>query len=458
MSQVVTRFCPSNTGWLHLGSARTALYAFAYAKKMGGKFVGRIENTDKARSTQESLIDILDGLAWLGIQFNEGPSLQEAQKGIYNPKYYQSERKAIYDEYIDKLVQTNKAYINNDGVTVFRMPQKDYVVHDQILGEVTFHADSQKDFPIRRADGSVLFHACVVLDDALMGVTDIIRANDHLSNTPKHIALYEAFGFNVPRYAHMPLILDQSGAKLSKRRDDQFVLIKDFRAAGYSPDSVVNLIGLLGWRAPDGQEEFDLNYICQNFDIKDCGKVNAKYDAKKLESISSNRIKKMNPDVWARQVAIHGIQYYPDFAARFNNLCEPDKFNDFCEVYRERSKTLKDPYELGKFFAEKPQYDDAAVDKILCQNDYLGLSLLDEMYEIFSNTKEWTKETINDAINSLANDIQIGVGKIAQAIRVAVSGSTVSPPIDMTLVLLGRRNTLERIATALAIFKPAMEL
>jgi glutamyl-tRNA synthetase len=244
---IVTRFCPSNTGALHFGSARTAIFALAYARKMGGKCVLRIENTDKVRSTHESLVDILGGLEWLGLKFDDGPSIKSVKEHKYDHRYFQSERAAIYNAYIDKLVGQGNAYINSDGVTVFKMPQEDVSFVDTILGKITVGKDQLKDFPIRRADGSVLFHACVVIDDALSGITNVIRGNDHLSNVPKHIQLYKAFGFKVPTYSHMPLILDSGGAKLSKRRTDQCVLIKDFRAKGFLPSAVINAIGQMGW-------------------------------------------------------------------------------------------------------------------------------------------------------------------------------------------------------------------
>ena len=433
---IVTRFCPSNTGSLHLGSARTAIMALAHAKKNGGKCVLRIENTDKARSTHESLMDILDGLEWLGVKFDSGPSMAEVKHGKYDPRYFQSERGDIYNSYIDKLINEDKAYINADNVTVFKMPKEDVTFVDTILGEVTVPASELKDFPIRRADGSVLFHACVVIDDALSGITNVIRANDHASNTPKHIQLYKAFGFKVPTYSHMPLILDQSGAKLSKRRTDQCVLIKDFRAKGFLPSAVINMIGLMGWSPKDKIEVFDLDYLCKNFDIKDCLATNAKYDSAKMLSINAEHIKKLSVTDFGQELYKWAEQFAPEFVDKLNSIKD---FEYFCKVFQPRCKVLSDIVAVSRFMFEDVVYDEKQIAK------HIKADVVTRAAECMKGIDRWTDNNINDAINQAVTDLGIQIGKFAQPLRVMITGNGISPEIVPTLILLGKEKTMKRI-------------
>lgn len=433
---IKTRFAPSPTGQLHLGSCRTATMAFAYARKTGGKCILRIEDTDHQRSTRESLLDIVEGLEWLGIEFDSGPSIDEIRQGKKDKQYFQSQRADIYNQYIDKLVQEGKAYINNDGVTIFRMPAEDVTYVDTILGEITFPASDLKDFPIRRADGSVLFHACVCIDDALSGVTNVIRANDHSSNTPKHIQLYRAFGFATPTYSHMPLLLDDKGAKLSKRRTDQCVLIKDFREKGFLPSAVINMIGLMGWKNPKGQEVFGLDYLCENFDIKDCLPTNARYDAAKMLSLNHTHIKNMSVADFEKALYNWAKDFAPDFLEKFDQ--SDIEWHYFCRTFKDRCKVLSDIIPLSKFLFEDVVYDEKQTNKHFKDN---VLELLKDKLDAIT---AWNETEIDKAINAVMQETNLAIGKVAQPLRVATTGG-VSPEIIPTLVLLGREKTLERL-------------
>jgi glutamyl-tRNA synthetase len=445
---VVCRFCPSNTGWLHLGSARTALYSYAYAKKMGGKVILRIEDTDKARSTHESLVDIMTGLDWLGLKFDDGPSLEDVKNKNYKKDYFQSQRTDIYNKYVDKLLQDGMAY-EQDGAVMFKMNKIDYQVNDLILGRVNFDREECKDFAIRRADGGVLFHLCVVIDDALSGVTHVIRANDHLSNTPKHIALYNALKFKVPQYAHMPLILDDKGAKLSKRRDDQFVLIKDYRANGYLPETIINILGTLGWSAPNGVDKFDLDFLCQNFDIKQCGKANARYDQKKLLSFNSRDLAAMNFDKFCEKAYEYGQIFYSDF---INKCGTKQRFNEIMLGYHGRVKTLKDIFTNANAFVDNNiEYDSGAVEKIVTTVEG-AIGILDDIRNTLDNLMIWNKDTLNKVVTQFSVDKKLSMNKVAQPIRVALFGNTVSPPIDTTLLILGKKESIRRIDAFLEKF------
>jgi glutamyl/glutaminyl-tRNA synthetase len=423
-----------------MGSARTAVFAYAYARKMGGKCILRIENTDKARSTHESLVDIMTGLEWLGLKFDEAPKMEDIVEGKYDKQFFQSERADIYNSYINQLIKDGKAFINDEGVTVFKMSQEDITVNDLILGQVTYPKDQHKDFPIRRADG----------------VTHVIRANDHLANTPKHIKLYEAFGFKVPQYAHMPLILDDKGAKLSKRRTDQFVLIKDFKENGYLPETIINILGLMGWSAPDKREQFDLDYMCQNFDIKDCLKSNSRYDVKKLTSFNGEYINQMSDELFAETMIKYLSTFHSEFFEKLWAKFDNNKISQIFKIYKSRIKTLKDIVNLSAFLInDEIKYDQEAVNKHLLKDDGFGLKVLEEAGFHLSNLV-WNVENIEGVLTSFAqNKLKVGVGKVMQPIRVAVTGSTISPPIGETLVLLGQDETVKRINNCIATLQAA---
>ncbi|MDD2677014.1 MAG: glutamate--tRNA ligase family protein, partial [Methylacidiphilaceae bacterium] len=243
MSSVRVRFAPSPTGYLHVGGARTALFNWLYARHMGGTFVLRIEDTDSARNTADAVRVIFDGLHWLGLDWDEGPLPAGGIRGDQGP-YFQSERRAIYDRALRRLLDRDQAY-ESDGAIRFRMPRKKIVVEDLICGEVCFDCTLEQDFVIQRQDGSPVFHLVNVVDDLEMRISHVIRGEDHLSNTPKHLAIAAALGETAPRYAHIPLILNRTGSKMSKR--DVGASLSEYQEAGYLPQAVRNYLCLLGW-------------------------------------------------------------------------------------------------------------------------------------------------------------------------------------------------------------------
>ncbi len=460
---VKTRFAPSPTGFLHIGGVRTALFSWLYARHHGGQFVLRIEDTDRERSTQEAVDVILEGLAWVGLDHDEGP-------------YYQSQRFDRYAEVADQLLRAGKAYHcyctrdelearrvdqmsrgenpRYDGrcrnrtapvsgvqpVLRFRTPDSGVtVVEDLVRGRVEFQNAELDDLILVRSDGTPTFHFGVVVDDGDMGITHVIRGDDHLNNTPRQMHMIQALGFPVPAYGHLPMILGSDGAKLSKRHGAVNVL--DYRAEGFLPDAILNYLVRLGWSHGD-QEVFSREEMIQLFDI---GAVNAsasRFDGEKLRWLNQQYLKTAEPESLAgeflRQLQRAGLDaaHGPAPAA-------------VIEAYRERATTLRDLAESAAYlYTDSPVIDEAAVRKHLTPAIGGPLALLATR---LSKLAAWTRAGIHDEMAAVAADRGIGFGKLGQPVRVAVTGGTVSPPIDVTLELLGREKVLQRLTQALSL-------
>ena len=380
------------------------------------------------------------------------------------------------------------------------MPDTDQTVHDAIRGDVHFQAKELEDFVIQKSDGYPTFHLANVVDDALMGVTLVLRGLEHLMNTPKHLALQDALGFEPPQYAHMALTLNADGSKLSKRdkakmarvaakqhlknsdEPDAWVAslsdtteeirdfidgktdaahtaeliandlkvalpeieVRDFAKSGYLPEVVVNYISLLGWSPKGDLEKFDLEYLRQNFDLTGMGKANSQFDRLKLLAFNADAIRELSPDAFRRRLFKHGIDF---FEAEFGSEDDP-RFKLFAAAYHERSRTLADPRRDGAFFfkgTEEITYDPKVVKKVLSKNDGEGLAVLGELRAVLNECAAWAVAPLAVALDGYAEEKGLGMGKIAQPLRVAVSGATVSPPIHETLVILGRGEVLARI-------------
>ncbi len=279
------RFAPSPTGLLHVGGARTALFNWLYARHTKGVFVLRVEDTDAARNTQEAVDVIFSGMKWLGLDWDEGPH----QGGDYGP-YFQSQRKDIYRRYVEKLLDAKLAY-DDKGAIRFRLPKKVITVPDQICGSIHFDLSPEPDMTIVRADGSYIFHLVNVVDDIEMKITHVIRGEDHLSNTPKHLALFEAFQEKPPTYAHIPLILNRDGSKMSKR--DEGAAVGDYAAKGYVPEAVRNYLSLLGWSPKDNREVISIEETISIFDLPMVNRHNARFDMDKLHWMNGQYIAQM---------------------------------------------------------------------------------------------------------------------------------------------------------------------
>src|SRR6266478_5896045 len=307
--KVRVRFAPSPTGFLHIGGARTALFNWLYARHTGGTFILRIEDTDVARNTQEAVNVILDGLRWLGLDWDEGPITGDAtgpSKGGYGP-YFQSQRKENYQRRVEALLSHGLAY-ENEGAVKFRMTREPITIPDLVVGEVrrelTDREQLDPDFVIVRSDGQPVFHLVNVVDDLEMGITHVIRGEDHLSNTPKHIALFRAFGVEPPKYAHIPLILNKDGTKMSKR--DQGASLSSYLEEGYAPEAVVNYLSLLGWSPKGNREKIPRSEVVEIFDLPQILRHNARFDLIKLRWLNTEYIREMSADRF-HELAVHAL-------------------------------------------------------------------------------------------------------------------------------------------------------
>ena len=459
---VKTRFAPSPTGYLHIGGARTALFSWLYARRHGGPFVLRIEDTDLERSTPEAVNAILEGMNWLGLDYDEGP-------------FYQTQRFGRYQEVLRQLLRDGSAYycyctrVELEALRAEQMARKekprydgryrDYqgpprpgvepvvrfknplngqvVVEDLIRGNIVFQNAELDDLIIARADGSPTYNFCVVVDDMDMNITHVIRGDDHINNTPRQINILKALGATVPHYAHVPMILGPDGQKLSKRHGAASVM--EYRDQGYLPEAVLNFLVRLGWSHGD-QEIFSLDEMIEFFDLDGCNKAASAINPSKLIWLNKHYLKTLDPVHVARHLSWHIGQLGIDPS-------EGPALPEVVRAFAERSETLYDMARAASFlYREFESYDAKAASKNLTAAAQVPLQAL-------SNTlaalPEWRAEPIHAAVNRVAEESGLALGKVAQPLRVAVCGTAVSPPIDTTLELLGRRKTLARIERAL---------
>jgi glutamyl-tRNA synthetase len=458
---VVTRFAPSPTGLLHIGGVRTALFSWLYARRHGGQFILRIEDTDRERSTDEAVQVILDGMRWLGLTEDQGP-------------FYQTRRYPRYHEVIAQMLANGQAYrcysskaeldalreaqLANkqkprydgrwrdssasppEGVTPvirFRNPQAgEVVVDDQVHGRTVFQNTELDDLIIQRSDGNPTYNFCVVVDDMDMGVTHVIRGDDHLNNTPRQINMLLALGAKPPVYAHVPMILGADGAKLSKRHGAVSVL--DYQKEGFLPDALLNYLVRLGWSHGD-QEFFTREQMIAAFDIADVNKAASAFNNDKLLWLNQQHIMKAPVATLvaalAEQLALQGV-----------TGCDETLLAGVVEAQRERSKTLKEMATASLFFFREPVFDDKAVAKHLTAE---ALTLLAGLQAELTELADWSAPAIHNTLETFAAMHQLGLGKVAQPLRVALCGGTISPPIDATVALLGRERAMARLTAAL---------
>ncbi|MBW2396214.1 MAG: glutamate--tRNA ligase [Deltaproteobacteria bacterium] len=559
---VVTRFAPSPTGHLHVGGARTALFNWALARQLGGRFLVRIEDTDQARSSADAVGGILEDLAWLGLDWDDGPDLETANATLGGDErgigpFYQSERKAGYDAVIASLIERDLAYPAfespeeldglrrearaakqnfryrrarefdretalqraRDGephVVRFRMPEEEIAVEDRILGQIAFGEDQLDDFVIRKRDGFPTYHLAVVVDDEAMGVTHVLRGQEHLGNTPRHVALQRALGYREPVYAHLPVIFNPDGSKMSKRDKDKAgrlavrealtldeagtrarldgeldpaildgwiadkkaqlsgtdlasierllglelpgIDVEDFRHAGYLPEVLVNFLALLGWspgqKDAEGKdvERFTPGELAKQFSLERVGKGNAKFDRAKLLAFSQETL---------------GGQDDAEFQADWETWCEryaPEALGHlqgsararFAAAMKPRSRTLAEPTSAdgpGAFALvgdDTYGFDPKAVGKFLDKGEPSGRQLLPELRQVLAGLEPFEPEAIEAAVGAVAEAHCLGMGKVAQPLRVALTGRAASPALGDTLAILGRESVLRRIDRCLA--------
>ena len=440
MSSVRVRFAPSPTGMFHIGSARTALFNWLYARHTGGTFILRIEDTDAARNKPEYVEVIFQALKWLGMDWDEGPQPGGAVKGYKGP-YFQSQRGAIYKQHVDKLLAEGKAY-ESDGAVKFRTPKTPIVVPDLICGNITFDRTNEPDLVIQRKDGSPVFHLVNVVDDIEMGVTHVIRGEDHLSNTHKHLALIEALGATPPHYAHIPLILNPNGSKMSKR--DVGASIADYECEGYLPDAVRNYLCLLGWSPKDNREVISIEDVIAKFDLPDIGRANARFDRDKLfwingEYMRAATVESLVP-LAQKILETHGIK---------TEGVDPTYFRAALAIVKEKIKLGRElPEWMSYFFTEEFPFDEAATKKVFTPDGLAHLAKLGDKLVALDASK-FTAADLENEFKSLAAATGQKVGAYIHPARLATSGRPIGPSLYHLLEVLGRERVLARIDRAL---------
>jgi glutamyl-tRNA synthetase len=463
---VVTRFAPSPTGMLHIGGVRTALFSWLYARHCGGRFILRIEDTDRERSTDEAVRVILEGMKWLQLDADEGPYFQTQRYDRYRAVLAQMlERGDAYHCYCtrEELEQQREQQLARkekpryDGrcrertepragvppVVRFRNPlDGDTVVEDQVHGSVVFRNAELDDLIIQRSDGNPTYNFTVVVDDMDMGVTHVIRGDDHLNNTPRQLNMLKALGAVPPVYAHVPMILGADGAKLSKRHGAVSVL--QYQEEGYLPDALLNYLVRLGWSHGD-QEVFSREEMIAAFEITDVNKAASAFNPEKLLWLNQQHIQRASADtlVAALRDQLQRVGVDSDDRPLLQGVVE---------AQRERARTLKEMAASSLFFfRDFEAYEPKAAAKHLTAE---AAPMLLALREALSALGEWSSAVIHDAINATGTRFSVGLGKVAQPLRVALAGGAVSPPIDATVALLGRERTLARIDRALAHIQP----
>ena len=544
---VVTRFAPSPTGYLHVGSARTALFNRLWARRMGGKFILRIEDTDLKRNTPTAIQQVMEDLRWLGIKWDEGPEV-----GGPNGPYLQSQRRDIYDKYVKQLIDEKKAYYCFDTADELQAMRKQaeaqkknlvyprprdfpgdsdaermrsqgrpvtvrfavgrdepIVVADIVRGEVKFAAGEIGDFIIQKSDGFPTYNFACVVDDKLMGVTHIIRGQEHLMNTPGQQELWKALGFGeLPKYAHMSVTVSDTGGKLSKRErpkalrkaikdmgdigleklakagdisveevnsflkgkttPDMPVIdamakhlglhlpeinVVDFFNSGYLPETMVNFLALLGWNPGGDREIMPLEELINCFDLSRLTKANSLFDREKLLAFNTEHIRQADKKKL--------LQHFKDYLKAVESPLigtDDESLKRIIEICG-GARTLADIERKSRFLFlkdEEIEYDEKAVQKVLLKND--GLAILAIVRDKLAAMEQFTVENIEDMLRSLAEEKQVGLGKIAQPLRVAICGTTISTPIFDSVQMLGKENTLKRIDNAVRIIKAKTQI
>ncbi len=423
----------------HIGSARTALFNWLYARHTGGTFILRIEDTDAARNKPEYVEVIFQALQWLGLDWDEGPKPGGLVKGDKGP-YFQSQRGAIYKGYVDRLLSEGKAY-ESDGAVKFRTPKTPITVPDVICGDIQFDRTNEPDLVIQRKDGSPVFHLVNVVDDLEMEVTHVIRGEDHLSNTHKHLALIEAFGAKPPLYAHIPLILNPNGSKMSKR--DKGASIADYKEQGYLPEALRNYLCLLGWSPKDNREVISIEEVIAKFDLPQVNRANARFDIDKLFWINGE---------YFRAASIESLEPLAVSILREHGILKGDYdqayFRAAFAIVKEKIKLGRElPDWMGYFFTEDFPFDPDAVKKVFTPEGLANLARLRERLAQL-DTANFSAAALEGEFKALAAGTGLKLGAFIHPSRLATSGRSVGPSLYHLLEVLGRERVLSRIERA----------
>jgi glutamyl-tRNA synthetase len=462
MDTIITRFPPSPSGYLHIGGARTALFNWLYARKTKGKFILRIEDTDEARSTEESVTAILESLEWLGIDWDEGP-------------YFQTRRYDIYNAYIEKLVAAGHAYhcsCTQEEVNAMReaarakgenpqyngrcrnlgLPRSDNtvvrlktpltgvtLVEDVVKGTTAFQNSEIDDFIIQRSNGVAMYNLAVVVDDLTMNINTIIRGDDHLVNTPKQILIYQALGADLPVFGHVPMVLGPDKARLSKRHGAMSV--GEYKKMGFLADAMINYLVRLGWSHGD-QEFFERADLIEKFDLEHLGRSASMFDIDKLLALNAKHIQNKSP----KELGGHLLFHLDALGIDAKN----DAFTQgVIETLQPRSKTLVEMARSAVFYYQDAiEFDEKAATKFLTPDT---MAMLTSAADVIEALTDFTQEKLEDIFKQIMADTGLGFGKIAQPLRVAITGTTVSPGIFEMLLALGQDKTIKRIRTAVAL-------
>jgi len=446
---IKTRFAPSPTGYLHVGGARTALFSWLYARRHGGRFVLRIEDTDRERSTEESVNAILEGMTWLGLEYDEGPFYQThlLERGLayrcncskerldkLREQQLAAKQKPRYDGHCrDHAVSADEPHVIR-----FRNPVDGEVVFDDLIrGPIRVANTELDDLIIRRSDGSPTYNLTVVVDDHDMGISHVIRGDDHINNTPRQINLYRALGWDVPRFAHVPMILGEDGSRLSKRHGA--VSVMQYKEQGYLPEALLNYLVRLGWSHGD-QEIFSLDEMIELFDLENVNRAPSTFNTAKLDWLNQQYLMHSEPARVAHLLSPHlgdlGI--------------DPAEGPDLVEVVkaqRERATTLVELARISAFYyRDFDGYDEKAAKKAFKGEADQALAAVRERLAALA---DWVREPIHQAVSDTVEALGVGFGKVAMPLRVAVTGGSPSPDLDLTLWLVGREATLRRIDRAI---------
>lgn len=546
---VVTRFAPSPSGDLHVGGARTALFCWAFARGKQGRFVLRIEDTDRKRSSDAAALGFQEALLWMGIDWDEGPMPDGSTCGDHGP-YFQSERLAIYESHMERLLESDLAYHAFDtpeeldakrtaaraekkayrydraGLSIdreerfsragagephvvrFRTPDEPIVINDEVLGEATLPQGEVDDFVIRKADGFPTYHFAVVVDDALMNITHVLRAQEHFNNTAKHIVLQAALGLDQPVYGHLSLIFNPDGSKMSKRDKDKAIRtavkaasleappegtitqevfeawlgdkksqldhaalilmadaldvtlpeinVADFQRSGYLPEVLCNFLSLNGWSPGNDLEKFDNDFLAEKFDLTRVQKTPARFDRDKLLAFNLDAIQAMSVEVFRELAHAHGALYHPVFMESLT----AEQFDLLADASHERSKTLDDLFKSNDWLLlgdeELAWPVTKPVRKAMLKGEVPGWTVLQHAVELLERAEPFEASSLEIAVTEWAEaNCDGNLGKIAQPLRIAVTGGPVSPPIFDTLAMLGRARCLTRIKGCLAAMEAA---
>ena len=487
--KIRVRFAPSPTGMLHIGGARTALFNWLYARHYNGTFVLRIEDTDQVRSSEEAVNVILEGMKWLGLDWDEGPG----KEGEYGP-YYQMQRLHLYQKYAGQLLKNKKAYYcyctreelaesrekqskekksfkynrhclnlseedkkryeaeGRKPVIRLKIPAREIVFNDLLRGEVTFDGGLLSDFVIMKSDGIPTYNYAVVIDDALMKITDVMRGDDHISNTPKQIVIYEALGFDVPKFAHIPMIMGEDHAKLSKRHGAASVM--EYRKMGYVPEALINYIAHLGWSPGSNREIFSVEEIVKEFSLENLSKHAAVFSMEKLNWFNSEYLKKMPIDSLTKMLLpfLKEANYIEN--EKSLSPAKNEYIKEVLKLMHGRFKNFSQFIEFTDyFFVDKIDIEPKAFQTVLNKDGVT--EILTVLKEKLLTVERWDESNLETVVRSIASSLQIKAGKIIHPTRVSLTGKKIGPGLFELMVFLGKEKNIQRLEDALEKIKEA---